>query len=175
MEFMMFKAKVDDASVTFIVMMIMFISRKEFTECDQNKSCSDHCTEAEEVAFDILKEARDSVTFGFDSANKKAAKIAAQAAFYEFTRAFDDKHYSLGRQKMYEGVREVLINALTDPGRKIFADKIDVLINSPTLSDPIFDESHESHETSKLMLKARVFALKKELKKIGVFKGPIKD
>ena len=153
--------------------MIIITSVKEFTECDQSKPCSDLCTEAEDVAFDILKEARDSVTFGFDSANKKAAKMAAQTAFYEFTRAFDDNNYSLGRQKMSEGVREVLLNSLTDLGRKIFADKIDVLINSPTLSDPLFDESHELHETSSLMLKSRTFALKKELKKIGVFKGPI--
>jgi hypothetical protein len=169
----MFTAKLDDQTVNLSIVVIMLTSRKEFTECDQNAPCCDVCKEADEVAMDIVKGARDQVTFGFDSANKKAAKIAAQSAFYEFRRAVAIKNYSSARQKLSDGVRNVLLVSFTGLGRKVFADKIDVFLKSPSLCAPLMDESHESHGASKLMLNSATFALKKELKELGVFRGPI--
>ena len=171
----MFSSKLDDESVNVLVSVIILTSRKEFTECAQQRGHSIECREASQAAFDLLHESRDSVTFGFDSANKKAAKKAAQATLYEVNRAIAVKEYALARRKLSEGVREVLLVSVTDLGRKIFADKMDVFLNSPTLSNAIHDESNESYESSVLMLNACVFALKRELKNIGVFKGPIKD
>ena len=57
-----------------------------------------------------------------------------------------------------------------DLRRKIIADKMDVFINSPTLYNSLLDDAHES---SVLLLNSCVFALKKALKDVGEFKGPI--
>lgn len=169
----MFSSKLDDATLNGLVTAILLTSSKEFIECAESKANSELCSEAQKVAFDMLHGARDSVTFGFDSANKKAAKKAAQATLYEVNCAIAIKEYALARRKLSEGVREVLLVSVTDLGRKIFADKMDSVLNSPTLSASLLDESNESYESSVLMLNACVFALKRELKNIGVFKGPI--